>query len=149
MCFFFFFFFKYKKNLVCLVRGCNHHQRAVYTYGCELYIFVSDLYIYIQVALAWLCDYYINLWIEWVPNMLEHDKTRDLQGTAGTLWLIEWGLSDSLMLLTLIVIWMHSRRFNHAKYFCREREKRLYVFVSFWKRFFKYLLYVSVSIHGL
>lgn len=60
------------------------------------FFFVGDLYIDMQVASAGLCDYYINLWIEWVPNMLEHDKTpRYSQGIAGTL--IEWGSSDSLI----------------------------------------------------
>lgn len=90
----------------------------------------------------------MNLWFEWVPNMLEHDKMRDLkepqvllthQSEAWVTHCCRLSLSFECTAEGLIML----------NIFDETREKLLYVFVSVWKTFFRYLLYVSVSIHGL
>lgn len=47
-------------DLVGLVHSCNNLQRVRHVYGAELYIFVSDLYIYMQVGSAWLFSQPLN-----------------------------------------------------------------------------------------
>lgn len=106
--------------------------------------------IYMQVALAYLSDYYINLSFEWVPNMLEHDNIRVTRSCRYSLTHRDTRVTHCCCRLYL---WYEctAEGLTMLNIFA-EREKtcqKNYVFVSVWKSFYKYLLYVSVPIHGL
>ena len=87
--------------------------------GLSCTVFVTDLCVYIEVALAFvtIISIYESNECQICLSMTKSGTYEELQ----VLWLIEWDSSDSLLLWTLLVIWMHSWRFNHAQYFCWKR----------------------------
>lgn len=107
------------------VRGCNHHPWVMYVYRSELYIF-CDRFVCLHtgcigLALWLLYDLYLQIyawaWQNWGPkrNYRYSDSFSDTQVTH--------------CCCRPYLIWTHSWKFDHAKYFCWKREN-CFMFLS-------------------
>ena len=127
------YFYLLFPNLLCfcLVRKCPRHQGVMYMCGSELYIFVTDLCVYILVTnFVTLISTYEAKEFQMRSSMT---KARDLGGAAGTLWLVSPppGLTPAVD----SDLWCEcSWRFKPYWIFLLKKGRLLYVSVSFWEK---------------
>lgn len=129
--------------------GCNCHRGWCTCTGLSCTFFFFDWFVYLHTVWA---NFVTIIWIyelnecQICLSMTKSGTCKELQA----LWLIrvmpEW--------LTAVVDspWVLNAQLKVKScliFFMKMRGGLLYVLVSVWKTFFRYLLYVSVSNHGL